>query len=81
MSQEQEQVHAPQKANVPFRGEKASPNGTVQAQEITLPSKWAVLAILAIGIFMSTLDSSLSTSAFQLLQAILVCPSTARSSG
>jgi MFS family permease len=59
MSQEQEQVHASQKANVPFRREKASLNGTVQAQEITLPSKWAVLAILAIGIFMSTLDSSI----------------------
>src|SRR5579885_1672221 len=28
-------------------------------QEIKLPSKWAVLAILAIGIFMATLDSSI----------------------
>ncbi len=28
-------------------------------QEVKLPSKWAVLAILAIGIFMATLDSSI----------------------
>lgn len=28
-------------------------------QEVKLPSKWAVMAILAIGIFMATLDSSI----------------------
>jgi len=34
-------------------------HGNMPGDQIKLPSKWAVLAILAIGIFMATLDSSI----------------------
>src|ERR1700730_10496941 len=39
--------------------EKAKKNPSIPLDQIPLPNKWAVLAILAIGIFMVTLDSSI----------------------
>jgi EmrB/QacA subfamily drug resistance transporter len=50
MQEEQTQTGSPEKVNGDM---------SVQARRIQPPSKWAVLAILAIGIFMATLDSSI----------------------
>lgn len=55
----QEDVQEETQEKVALQEESASAQALVPSEDVPLPSKWIVLAILAIGIFMATLDSSI----------------------
>jgi EmrB/QacA subfamily drug resistance transporter len=59
MQEEKTQAQNGEQASTLVVSKLVSQNGDMPGDQIKLPSKWAVLAILAIGIFMATLDSSI----------------------
>jgi EmrB/QacA subfamily drug resistance transporter len=58
MQEEKTQAGSPEKTQFQA-GERPKQNGRIPGGDFKSPSKWAVLAILAIGIFMATLDTSI----------------------